>query len=58
MWLRGEPEQHPDWTIDTIPEEVVRGTYKSKNEVVGGYARIRSNIYDETGRLIAQWHQD
>ena len=53
VWLRGEPEQHPDWTIDTIPEEVVRGTYKSKNEVVGGYARIRSNIYDETGRLIA-----
>lgn len=53
VWMRGEPEQHPDWTIDTIPEEIVRGTYKSKNEVEGGYARIRANVYDETGRLIS-----
>ena len=27
-WMRGEPEQHPDWTIDTMPEEIVRGTLK------------------------------
>jgi hypothetical protein len=53
VWMRGEPEQHPDWTIDTVPEEVVRGTLKNKNEVTGGYARIRANVYDETGRLIA-----
>jgi len=52
-WMRGEPEQHPDWTIDTIPEEIVRGTLKGKDKVEGGYARIRSNVYDETGRLIA-----
>jgi hypothetical protein len=53
VWLRGEPDQHPDWTIDTIPEEVIRGEYKNKTTVNGGYARIRCNIYDETGRLIA-----
>lgn len=53
VWMRGEPEQHPDWTIDTMPEEVIRGEYKSKTAVVGGYARIRANVYDETGRLIA-----
>jgi len=52
-WMRGEPEQHPDWTIDTIPEEVIRGTLKGKDKVEGGYARIRANIYDETGRLIS-----
>lgn len=53
VWMRGEPEQHPDWTIDTLPEEIIRGELKGKNSVVGGYARIRANVYDETGRLIA-----
>lgn len=53
VWMRGEPEQHPDWTIDTMSEEIIRGELKGKNSVVGGYARVRANIYDETGRLIA-----
>jgi hypothetical protein len=51
--MRGEPEQHPDWTIDTFPEEIIRGELKSKTSVTGGYARIRANLFDGEGRLIA-----
>jgi hypothetical protein len=52
-WLRGEPEQHPDWTIDTYAEEIERGKYVNKTKVDGGYARYRANLFDTTGRLIA-----
>ena len=54
MWMRGEPDEHPYWTIETQELQVVPGTFKSGNSVVGGYARIKASIYDETGRLIAQ----
>jgi hypothetical protein len=53
VWLRGEPEQHPDWTIDTYAEEIDRGKYINKTKVDGGYARYRANLFDTTGRLIA-----
>jgi hypothetical protein len=55
-WMRGYPVPHPDWTIDTIAEKVVEGTFKKvggKDSVEGGYARYRANIFDATGRLIA-----
>lgn len=52
VWLRGEPEPHPDWTIDTYAEEIIRGTFKAANKVEGGYARYRANVFDATGRLI------
>jgi hypothetical protein len=58
-WMRGEPRPHPDWSIDTVAEEVIRGTIKKgagrggTEAVEGGYARYRANIFDETGRLIA-----
>ena len=59
-WMRGEPRPHPDWSIDTVAEEVIRGNIKKgagtrggTETVEGGYARYRANIFDETGRLIA-----
>lgn len=52
VWMRGEPVAHPNWTIDTIAEEINRGTFKL-GKVEGGYARYRANVFDETGRLIA-----
>lgn len=64
-WLRGEPEQHPNWTIDTHEITVqqgevevtstrsIRGIEVSNIRIKGGYARIEANVYDETGRLIA-----
>ena len=51
-WMRGEPDPHPDWTIDTIPEKIVEGTFKG-SKVEGGYARIRANVFNSEGRLIA-----
>ena len=51
-WMRGYPEVHPTWTIDTYAEEVVRGTFKN-GKVEGGYARYRANVFDESGRLIS-----
>ena len=51
--MRGEPEPHPDWTIDTYAEEIERGTYVNNTKVSGGYARYRANIFDESGRLIS-----
>lgn len=50
MWMRS---QHPDWTIDTQAEKVTEGKYVGRDKVEGGYARYRSNVHDETGRLIA-----
>lgn len=52
MWMRGEPDQHPLWTIDTVCEEIARGTFKG-GAVEGGYARYRASVYDEMGRLIS-----
>jgi hypothetical protein len=52
VWMRGEPQQHPDWTIDTAAEKVIEGTFKG-GKVEGGYARYRANVFDTTGRLIA-----
>ena len=52
VWMRGEPVAHPDWTIDTYAEEIERGEYKA-GRVTGGYVRMRANVLDETGRLIA-----
>lgn len=51
-WMRGEPVPHPDWTIDTYAEEIERGEFKGNNNIEGGYARYRSNIFDAEGRLI------
>jgi hypothetical protein len=51
-WMRGKPEPHPDWTIDTHAEEIIRGTFKG-GKVEGGYARYRCSIFDEHGRLIS-----
>lgn len=51
-WMRGEVVPHPDWTIDTYPEEVEKGDYKA-GKVSGGYARYRAAIFDDTGRLVA-----
>lgn len=53
VWLRGEPVQHPDWTIDTYAEEIERGKYVSNNKIEGGYARYRANLFDTDGRLIS-----
>lgn len=52
MWMRGEPQEHPDWTIETREIKVIEGTFKG-NAVTGGYARIEANLYDGHGRLIA-----
>lgn len=52
MWMRGEPEQHPLWTIDTNCESIKEGTFKA-NKVEGGYARYRASVFDENGRLIS-----
>ena len=51
--MRGEPIPRPDWTIDTYPEDIERGKFVSKTKVEGGYARIRANLFDDKGRLIA-----
>jgi hypothetical protein len=53
MWMRGEPDEHPDWTIETQEIKVVEGTFKPPASVSGGYARIKANVYDSSGRLIA-----
>jgi hypothetical protein len=53
QWMRGMPEAHPDWTIDTETEVFERGKFERPGKVTGGFAVVRSNIYDETGRLIA-----
>ena len=53
QWMRGEPEPHPDWTIDTQIEVFERGKFVRPGRVEGGFAVVRSNIYDETGRLIS-----
>lgn len=56
-WMRGMPEPHPAWTIDTIAEKVVEGKFsggsRGAEKVEGGYARYRANVFDESGRLIA-----
>lgn len=52
VWMRGEPHQHPDWTIETEERKVVEGVFKG-GKVEGGYARYKAFVYDETGRLIA-----
>jgi len=53
QWMRGMPEAHPDWTIDTETEVFERGKFERPGRVTGGFAVVRANIYDETGRLIA-----
>lgn len=53
QWMRGNPEAHPDWTIDTEIVDHVRGVRVSASRVEGGYACIRANLYDTAGRLIA-----
>lgn len=53
QWMRGEPVPHPDWTIDTEIVEHTVGKFIRTGRVEGGYALVRANIYDETGRLIA-----
>ena len=50
-WMRGEPVPHPDWTVDTYDEEVVKGDFQN-GRVTGGYARYRASIFDAAGRLI------
>ena len=50
-WMRGEPVPHPDWTVDTYDEEVIRGDF-SKGRITGGYARYRASVFDTAGRLI------
>jgi hypothetical protein len=57
--MRGIPVPHPDWTIDTTIEVFERGKLISPAgsgrmaKVDGGFAVVRANIYDETGRLIS-----
>ena len=51
--MRGIPVPHPDWTIDTTIEVFERGKLIRPGRVEGGFAVVRSNIYDETGRLIS-----
>jgi hypothetical protein len=53
QWMRGQPVGHPDWTIDTEVVEHDRGKRISAVKVEGGYALVRANVFDETGRLIA-----
>ena len=53
QWMRGEPIPHPEWTIDTEIVEHQRGKRISQMKVEDGYACVRANVYDETGRLIA-----
>lgn len=58
QWMRGIPEAHPDWTIDTeIVEHAIGKSIKpgpvGVGKVDGGYAVIRANIFDADGRLIA-----
>lgn len=53
QWMRGVPEAHPAWTIDTVIVEHQRGKRVSQTKVDGGYALVRANIVDESGRLIA-----
>jgi hypothetical protein len=53
QWMRGMPEPHPDWTIDTETEVFERGKFERPGRVTGGFAVVRANIYDENGRLIA-----
>lgn len=53
QWMRGIPVPHPDWTIDTTIEVFERGKLIRPGRVEGGFAVVRSNIYDETGRLIS-----
>jgi hypothetical protein len=53
QWMRGEPVPHPDWTIDTEIVEHRAGKRVSPMKVEDGYAIVRANIYDETGRLIS-----
>jgi len=53
QWMRGNPEAHPDWTIDTEIVHHVIGKRIGKDRVEGGYALIRANVFDAEGRLIA-----
>lgn len=53
QWMRGMPEPHPDWTIDTETEVFERGKFERPGRVTGGFAVVRANIFDEVGRLIA-----
>lgn len=51
-WMRGLPEPHPDWTIETFEIKVIEGKF-SGSKVEGGYARIGARVFDSTGRLIS-----
>lgn len=53
QWMRGIPEAHPGWTIDTKLTHFDRGTLKKAGVVEGGFAMFRAELYDEDGRLIS-----
>jgi hypothetical protein len=52
-WMRGLPEPHPDWTIETFEVKVVEGKFIAGTKVEGGYARMGARVFDSDGRLIA-----
>ena len=58
QWMRGLPDPHPDWTIDTeiVRHEVGKLTKPGPvgvGRVESGYAVVRANVFDAEGRLIA-----
>jgi hypothetical protein len=53
QWFRGDIEPHPLWTIDTVELLHERGKRISPSRIEGGYALIRAEVRDDTGRLIA-----
>jgi hypothetical protein len=53
QWMRGEPEPHPDWSIDTEIITHERGRFLRPGHVEGGYAVVRATVHNTDGRLIA-----
>lgn len=52
QWMRGLPDPHPYWTIETDVEQHVVGKRMGMNRVEGGYVVMVARVLDETGRLI------
>lgn len=52
QWMRGTPEPHPEWSIDTFTEVFERGKFIRTGKVEGGFAVVRASVFDTEGRLI------
>lgn len=68
VWMRGEPERHPDWSVETELMTFEAGTYQGTHmvplggrmqevaNVTGGFAIVHAQVRLPDGRVIATGH--